>query len=104
MKGILLLCLILAGCAHGRFILSPPLEQRPNNDLVWAGTGAVTDGGLQLLGMKPAPRLVVVTGVGVIVRYTMIAGRPVDSGVAIVFGAAVVELVTFVFCRGPCKR
>ena len=102
--GILIPFLFLLGCAHGRFVLSPPLEQRPNNDLLWASTGAALDGGLQLAKVKPWPRIATVVGAGVVVRYTTIAGRPRDSGVAMVFGMAVVELVGFFFCRGPCGR
>jgi len=103
MRSILFL-LALSGCAHGRFVLSPPLEQHPGNDVLWAGVGAASDGVLQFAKVKPIPRLAIVAGLGVVVRYTMVVDRPRDSGLGILWGAAVVEFVTFVFCRGPCRR
>ena len=96
--------LVLGGCAHGRFALSPPLEQSPPNDVIWASTGVVLDVGLQVAKVKPLPRVLLVVASGVFVRYSPTFKRPVDSGVLFVWGAGLSEIVGFVLCRGPCSR
>jgi hypothetical protein len=87
---------LTCGCAaNGRLVLSPPLEQRPSNDALWMPVGAVGDAWLQAAHVQAVPRAALVILGGMAVRYTTVVHRPADSGVDIVFGASVSELLGF---------